>query len=197
MARADQEITDVVAYAQRPLVTEQEIDSGAIEFLLMVCGTNKTVYLEATRQIQSNYFREDEVILQIVWLALDASWKQFHGVTYETLEQLVRQEVNTSGVLLMQHHIDAIFSKNENGLLYCIANPGISVTATNAELARDVLRRFVIARGVHAPVRRIMQNSGQQVPADLHGILSSAMKVHIQASSLSELPVVEMAPEFL
>jgi len=198
MVQTDTEtIRDVVAYSQRPLVTDYAVESAAIEFLLIVCGTNKAVYLEAKRQLQGNYFRDDEAILRVVWLAIDVSWQQFHGVTYETLDSLVRQEVMVNNMVLMQHHIDGLFEKSADGLLYSIANPTLVVTGANAELARNILRRFVIARGVFTPVRRIMQTAGpQQVPTDLYNILTSATRVHTQASVLSSLPVVDMAPEY-
>lgn len=190
-------IRDVVAYSQRPLVTDYAVESAAIEFLLIVCGTNKSVYLEVKRQLQVNYFRDDEAILKVVWLAIDASWEQYYGVTYETLDALVRQEVTLSNMVLMQHHIDGLFVKSADGLLYSIANPSIIVTGANAELARSILRRFIIARGVFTPVRRIMQTAGpQQVPTELFNILTSATRIHAQASVLSTLPVVDMAPEY-
>lgn len=197
MAHTDQEIRDVVAYSQRPLVTEQALESSAIEFLLIICGTNKTLYLETKRQLQLNYFRDDEAIQKVVWLAIDESWQQFHGVTYETLSTLVQREITTNGMVLMQHHIAGLFTRSNEGLLHAIANPDITVTGTNSELARDTLRRLVIARGVFSPMRRIMQTVGQnQVPSDLYNILTSATKVHMQANAVSELPVVDMAPEF-
>jgi len=197
MARTEQEIRDVVAYSQRPLVTEQAVESSAIEFLLIICGTNKTIYLETRRQLQQNYFRDDEAIQKIVWLAIDESWQQFHGVTYETLSTLVQREITANGMVLMQHHIAGLFTRSNEGLLYAIANPDITVSGTNSELARDTLRRLVIARGVFSPMRRIMQTAGQnQVPAELYSILTSATKVHMQANAVSELPVVDMAPEF-
>ena len=197
MAQSNQEIRDVVAYSQRPIVTEQAIESAALEFLLIVCGTNKTIYLEAQRQLQLNYFYESESILRVVWLAVDASWRQYYGVTYETLESLVRHEMSVNSMVLTQQHIDGLFSKSEYGLLYSISNPSLDVRGANAELARDTLRKFVIARGVFSPVRRIMQTAGaQQVPVDLYDILVRATKVHIQASAITELPVVDMAPDY-
>lgn len=198
MAQTNTElIRDVVAYSQRPLVTEYAVESTAIEFLLIVCGTNKAVYLETKRQLQNNYFRDDEAILQVVWMAVDVSWQQYYGVTYETLTTLVRQEIVINNMVLMQHHIDGLFAQSADGLLYSIANPTVSVIGANAELARSILKQFVIARGVFTPVRRIMQAAGpQQVPADLFKILTSVTRVHTQASVLSELPVVDMAPAY-
>jgi len=198
MAVQDQGIRDIVAYSQRPIVVESAVDSTAIEFLLIVCGTNKPMFAEASRQLQASYFRDDEILLSLTWAAISASWNQYGGVTYESLVYVVQQELgNNPAIVLMAQQNQALFIRNEYGLLYAVANPSVTTGGPNAELARTILRRLIIARGVFSPVRRIINNAGMQsVPVDLFGVLQAATRLHSEANTLSDLPVVEMAPEF-
>lgn len=190
-------LEDPALLAQRPLVTQEPMRPGAIEWMLICFAQDRQLFEDARRIVSVHHFRPHEAPCRLAYESIGICYQEYGGVSFEALcETATTVLERDTAIMLTQTQTAIIFHPGPDGLLWQLSKPDVEMSETNKNLARALLQRFAHERTVVDPLRRVLNPSvSRGVPSDLTGIMQSVSNQMARLSSLQAIPEVDMAPD--